>query len=105
MPAVDSGLVLVTGASGFLGTYVVQELLKRGFQVRAVVRDTAKGEYVRSKFPSAKYVIVKEMNEVSVPCKRADSSQGPMTRRSRASTPLCTSRRPSTSATPATPTR
>jgi nucleoside-diphosphate-sugar epimerase len=55
--------VLVTGASGFLGTYVVQELLKRGYQVRAVVRDTAKGEYVQSKFPGAKYVIVKEMNE------------------------------------------
>lgn len=105
MPAVDSGLVLVTGASGFLGTYIVQELLKRGYQVRAVVRDTAKGEYVQNKFPGAKYVIVKEMNEVRVACERADSSLAPMTMPSRALTPSCTSRRRSTPATLGTRTR
>ncbi|BEJ14388.1 hypothetical protein CspHIS471_0401550 [Cutaneotrichosporon sp. HIS471] len=63
MPAVNSGLVLVTGASGFLGTYVVKELLQRGYDVRAVVRDTVKGEYVQNKFPGAKYAIVKDMAE------------------------------------------
>ncbi len=31
--------VLVTGASGFIGSYVVMELLERGFSVRAMVRD------------------------------------------------------------------
>src|SRR4051812_26406590 len=30
--------ILVTGASGFVGAYVCQELLKRGFLVRAAVR-------------------------------------------------------------------
>ncbi len=33
--------LLVTGASGFLGKYVVAEALQRGFQVRAVIRHTS----------------------------------------------------------------
>ncbi|MEB3217581.1 MAG: NAD(P)-dependent oxidoreductase [Nostocales cyanobacterium 94392] len=33
--------LLVTGASGFLGKYVVAELLRQGFQVRAVIRHTS----------------------------------------------------------------
>lgn len=34
-------LVCVTGASGFIGSHVVQELLGRGYSVRAAVRDPA----------------------------------------------------------------
>lgn len=34
-------IVCVTGATGFLGSYVVKELLARGFHVRAAVRDPA----------------------------------------------------------------
>jgi nucleoside-diphosphate-sugar epimerase len=41
MPAVKSGVVAVTGASGFIGSHVVKALLERGFTVRAVVRDAA----------------------------------------------------------------
>ncbi|NJL80385.1 MAG: NAD(P)H-binding protein, partial [Richelia sp. SM2_1_7] len=33
--------LLVTGASGFLGKYVVAEALKQGFQVRAVIRHSS----------------------------------------------------------------
>ncbi len=33
--------LLITGASGFLGKYVVAEALQRGFQVRAVIRNTS----------------------------------------------------------------
>ncbi|MEM9922297.1 MAG: NAD(P)-dependent oxidoreductase [Cyanobacteria bacterium P01_D01_bin.50] len=33
--------LLVTGASGFLGKYVVTEALRRGFQVRAAIRHTS----------------------------------------------------------------
>lgn len=35
----QSGPVAVTGATGFIGSYVIQELLARGHQVRACVRD------------------------------------------------------------------
>lgn len=34
--------LLITGASGFLGKYVVAEALRRGFQVRAAIRHTSK---------------------------------------------------------------
>lgn len=43
--------VCVTGASGFVGTYVVAELLARGYRVRATVRDAsdaAKAAHVRA---------------------------------------------------------
>lgn len=35
----DKGLVCVTGASGYVGTFVVAELLARGYSVRGTVRD------------------------------------------------------------------
>ncbi|MFF0452860.1 NAD-dependent epimerase/dehydratase family protein [Nocardia africana] len=39
--------VLVTGATGFVGSWAVAELLRRGYQVRATVRDLAKADKVR----------------------------------------------------------
>lgn len=38
--------IAVTGATGFVGRYVVRELLKRGYAVRALVRDAAKARAV-----------------------------------------------------------
>lgn len=106
MPAINSGTVLVTGASGFLGTYVVQELLQRGFKVRAVVRDDKKGEYLQKNWPGTEYVIVEEMNAVSTRGHDfANASPARTTTWSRASTAWCTSRRRSTSATRGTRTR
>ncbi len=35
----DAGLVCVTGATGYVGSYVVKEALARGYRVRATVRD------------------------------------------------------------------
>lgn len=35
--------VLVTGAAGFVGTHTCRELVRRGWKVRALVRDAAKG--------------------------------------------------------------
>lgn len=39
-----SELVVVTGATGFIGAHVVDELLRRGLRVRAVARSKAKAE-------------------------------------------------------------
>ncbi|CAD6582220.1 MAG: methylglyoxal reductase (NADPH-dependent) gre2 [Cyphobasidiales sp. Tagirdzhanova-0007] len=62
MPAVQSGLVLVTGASGFLAVHVVKELLSRGYQVRGTVRSKEKGDYLLRKFPSGfEYAIVEDV--------------------------------------------
>ncbi|MFR6224277.1 MAG: SDR family oxidoreductase, partial [Lactococcus lactis] len=36
--------VLVTGATGFLGKYVVEELVEHGYQVRAFGRNLAIGQ-------------------------------------------------------------
>lgn len=44
----DNGLVVVTGASGFVGKWVVIELLKSGYRVRGTVRSEAKGAQVRN---------------------------------------------------------
>lgn len=35
----DSELVLVTGASGYLGTHVIKHLLENGYKVRGTVRN------------------------------------------------------------------
>ncbi len=42
----DSGAVLVTGASGYIGSHVVANLLSKGMKVRATVRDSSDPERV-----------------------------------------------------------
>ena len=44
----DRGLVVVTGASGFVGKWLVLLLLKGGYRVRGTVRNAARGELVRA---------------------------------------------------------
>jgi nucleoside-diphosphate-sugar epimerase len=44
----DKGLVVVTGASGFVGKYVVIELLRAGYHVRGTLRDLGKADAVRA---------------------------------------------------------
>lgn len=42
--------VLLTGANGFIGSWVLDSLLKKGFSVRAVVRSQSKADQVLSDF-------------------------------------------------------
>lgn len=44
----QSGLVLVTGANGFVGKWTVIELLRAGFEVRGTVRSEGRAEAVRA---------------------------------------------------------
>ena len=41
MPAVSSGKVLITGANGFMASWIMKDLLSRGFSVRGTVRSAA----------------------------------------------------------------
>uniref|UniRef100_A0A0W0EU39 NAD(P)-binding domain-containing protein n=1 Tax=Moniliophthora roreri TaxID=221103 RepID=A0A0W0EU39_MONRR len=45
-----TGVVLVTGATGFIGSHIVSQLLEKNIKVRAVVRSTSK---VKTIFPNA----------------------------------------------------
>lgn len=47
MDMTGKGLVLVTGASGFVGKWTTIELLRAGYSVRGTVRSEAKAEQVR----------------------------------------------------------
>src|SRR3954464_4130273 len=35
-------MVLITGGTGFLGSYIIRELVERGYQVRAIKRNTSR---------------------------------------------------------------
>ncbi|KAJ7436322.1 D-lactaldehyde dehydrogenase [Mycena latifolia] len=52
MPAISSGKVLVSGASGFVATWVVRSLLEEGFAVRGAVRTESKGTHLQDMFTS-----------------------------------------------------
>jgi len=53
MPQVHNGAkVLVTGATGFIGSWVVRYLLERDYVVCAAVRSSRKGEYLRRLYES-----------------------------------------------------
>ncbi len=45
-PSTEGGIVLVTGASGYIGSYIVANLLAKGRNVRGTVRDSSDPERV-----------------------------------------------------------
>lgn len=44
--------VLLTGANGFVGSHILDQLLSRGLSVRGIVRSQAKAQQVLSDFPN-----------------------------------------------------
>lgn len=59
-PIQPPDLVLVTGASGFLGTHFVAALTNYGFRVRGAVRTQQQGEYIKDRW-GAEYAVVPDM--------------------------------------------
>ena len=39
--------ILITGASGFIGSFIVEEALKQGFETWAAVRKSSSKEYLQ----------------------------------------------------------
>ena len=39
--------ILITGASGFIGSFIVEEALRRGFETWAAVRGTSSRDYLQ----------------------------------------------------------
>ena len=73
MPTVDKGSkVLVSGANGYIGMWIVRTLLERGFAVRGTVRTEDKGKFMIEYFKSLGYgdkfevVIVDDITKVGV---------------------------------------
>ncbi|KAF3074710.1 hypothetical protein CFAM422_003179 [Trichoderma lentiforme] len=66
----EGSLILVTGASGYLGAHVTKQLLHRGYKVRGTVRDMGKAEWLSTdSFPkeatngSLELVILNNIND------------------------------------------
>ncbi|KAI0635005.1 NAD-P-binding protein [Trametes polyzona] len=67
MPVISSGLVLITGANGFVAAWTIKAFLEKGFSVRGTVRSAAKAEYLRNLFSSygekLSFVVVPDMTQ------------------------------------------
>ena len=63
-PLPDAGLVLVTGASGYIGGRLVPELLSRGYRVRAMVR--ASSPAYSKLWPNAEIVAADALDPASL---------------------------------------
>ncbi|MDY6970953.1 MAG: SDR family oxidoreductase [Thermodesulfobacteriota bacterium] len=73
-PLPDTRRVLVTGASGYVGGRLVPELLARGYQVRAMVRDNV-AQY-KERWPMAQIVVADALKreQLTEPLKEIDTA-------------------------------
>lgn len=61
--------IAVTGATGFVGRYVVRELLRRGYNVRALVRSTEKAREVLPSEPDRLSYVIGHVLDKTSPAK------------------------------------
>ncbi|KAI0041413.1 NAD(P)-binding protein [Auriscalpium vulgare] len=54
MVAITSGKALVTGASGYIGAWVVKYLVEHDFSVLVATRNDEQGEFIENRFPEYK---------------------------------------------------
>jgi nucleoside-diphosphate-sugar epimerase len=69
MPTISAGdKVLVTGANGFIATWVVRRFLEKGYAVRGSVRSADKGKFLQESFESYgdkfEIVVVEDITKV-----------------------------------------
>ena len=77
MPAIATGKVLVTGASGYIAGVTIRTLLDRGFSVRGTVRSESKGAALTNIFEQYggkfEFTIVEDMAQVRVSKKQPNT--------------------------------
>lgn len=71
MPSLKAGeKVLVTGASGYIATWIVKYLLDNGFHVKGTVRSEEKGKYLQDLLKEYgdrfEYIVVEDMTAVRI---------------------------------------
>jgi nucleoside-diphosphate-sugar epimerase len=70
MPTITPGSkVLVTGANGFVAIHIVDNLLKKGYSVRATIRSESKEAHLKKLFSKygdkLEFVVVPDITRVS----------------------------------------
>ncbi|KAL6693902.1 hypothetical protein J3F84DRAFT_396173 [Trichoderma pleuroticola] len=65
----SESLVFITGATGYIGTHLVGDVLKAGHRVRVAVRSLEKSQLIKELYPSAadkiEYAVVPDMSQPS----------------------------------------
>jgi len=65
-PVPEAGKILVTGASGYIGGRLVNELLARGYQVRVIVRGNA--DHYQELWPRAEIIVADVLKQETLQC-------------------------------------
>lgn len=70
LPPNTSAKVLVTGATGYVGQWVLRSVLDRGHTARVVVRSEGKAKAVKDVFPDdvskLDFAVIQDISKVSV---------------------------------------